>query len=419
MLTDRIRVSLAGLLLAGSGPGAAGTTIVSDVEGLRSAVAAANPGDEIILASGTYTVNGALDITRNGTPAAPIRMRAQSPHSAALHSDTVEAIRINASDWRIDGLVMQGICAVDDDCEHAFHILSRADRLLLSNNRCFDFNAPIKGNGEPIGPGGAYVFADDVVIENSFIYATRPRQTASPVTFVDIVGGQRWIVRGNLIYDFEKAQGNQISYGAFLKGNSSDGLFERNLVICARNFSGGFRLGLSFGGGGTGAQFCEGGDCTTEHRNGRMRNNLILNCSDVGIYLNRAQNTTIDHNTLYATTGIDVRFTASSATLRNNVLSDAIRNRDGGTSTSNGNLTQVDDASMQAWFVNPAAGDFRLSDGSALINRGVASTGVLDDFCGDDRDDGNNDLGAIEYDGELDCVTVLDQTERVFRDGFE
>lgn len=33
--------------------------------------------------------------------------------------------------------------------------------------------------------------------------------------------------------------GDPISYAAFLKGNSRDGLFERNLVVCERASSGG------------------------------------------------------------------------------------------------------------------------------------------------------------------------------------
>ena len=57
-----------------------------------------------------------------------------------------------------DGFVMEGVCADDNACEHAFHILSRADRLVLSNNRLRDFNAPIKANGEPTG-----VFKDNAM----------------------------------------------------------------------------------------------------------------------------------------------------------------------------------------------------------------------------------------------------------------
>jgi high frequency lysogenization protein len=45
-------------------------------------------------------------------------------------------------------------------------------------------------------------------------------------------GGRRWQLRGNFIHDHAKGEGNGVSYAAFLKGNSRDGLIERNLVIC-------------------------------------------------------------------------------------------------------------------------------------------------------------------------------------------
>ena len=414
--------AIALLLVAMTASPAADAVIrpVSDVAGLQAALAVADPGDEIVLAAGTYVVASNLSVNRSGTPAAPIRLRAMPPHGALLRFNLLEGFRIAASDWRFEDLVIEGVCAIDDNCEHAFHLVAAADRTVLRNNRVRDFNAPVKGNGEPVGPGGSYVFPDDVLIEGNHFYGTRARNTANPVTMIDVVGGRRWIVRRNVIYDFQKALGDNITYAAFLKGNSRDGLFERNLVLCSRNFSGGTRLGLSLGGGGTAPQFCEEASCVTEHQNGTLRNNLIVNCSDVGIYLNRAQNTVVDHNTLYATTGVDVRFATSSATVRNNVLTGAIRNRDGGTSTQSGNLANVAPATMQAWFQDPASGDFRALDVATLVNQGVGGTAVVDDYCGDDRDDGLNDIGAVEYDGEADCDTRPDApADPILVDGFE
>lgn len=413
-------VSFAAVMLSQAMPANAIVRPVGDVPGLQAAIALADPGDEIVLAPGTYAVNANLVVNRDGAAGMPIRLRASAPQSALIRFNALEGFKIAASDWRFEDLVIEGACASDDACEHAFHLLAHADRTVLLNNRVRDFNAPVKGNGEPIGPGGTYVFPDDVLIEGNHFYGTRPRATANPVTMIDVVGGRRWIVRRNLIYDFEKALDNTISYAAFLKGNSRDGLFERNLVICSRNFTGGTRLGLSFGGGGTAPQFCEDATCDTEHQNGVMRNNLIINCSDVGIYLNKAQDTLVDHNTLYANTGIDVRFPASSATLRNNALTSAIRNRDGGTSVQSGNLVNVPAATMQQWFLDPANADFGALDVTALVNLGVAGTGVVDDYCGDDRDAGANDIGAIEYDGENDCDTRPGALPGlILRDGFE
>ena len=39
-----------------------------------------------------------------------------------------------------------------------------------------------------------------------------------------------------------------------------------------------------------------------------MRNNIIVDCSDVGIYLNEGKNTKLYNNTVVNTMGIDARF---------------------------------------------------------------------------------------------------------------
>ncbi|MEM1082203.1 MAG: PE-PGRS family protein, partial [Pseudomonadota bacterium] len=206
-----------------------------------------------------------------------------------------------------------------------------------------------------------------------------------------------------------------------LKGNSKDGLIERNLVICERFHSGQTRLGLSFGGGGTSLDsICEDMTCTPEHENGLMRNNIIVNCpSDVGIYLNEAASSEVHHNTLFNTTGIDVRFSASSVDLRNNLLGGEIRNRDGGQSTEGSNFEQVSVDDFQAWFASPAAADFTRVDGSSFVDLGEVVPAVADDYCATLRD-AMPDIGAVEYiSGTLCDTTVPGGSDLVFRNGFE
>ena len=397
---------------------------VSDAAGLVTAIQNAAPGNDIVLAPGTYSVPGNLNASAAGTANAPIRVRASSPHAALIRfggaGGLIEGFRISAPYWRIEDLEIEGVCADDSLCEHAIHVFGDAEFLVVRNNRIRDFNAQIKSNGIP-GPGGAYVFPDDALIEGNTIYDTRVRTTANPVTKLDVVGGRRWIVRANTIYDYVKGQGDMISYAAFLKGNSRNGLFERNLVLCRRALSGGTGLGLSLGGGGTAAAFCEDGDCTTEHQNGILRNNLVLACEDVGIYLNRAAGTLVEHNTLYATTGIDVRFATSSADLRNNLTNGQIRARDGGIVVQSGNLTLVPLATFATWFVQPALADFRLLDGSQLVDLGVPANATTNDYCGNDRDDGMPDVGALEYDADFACTTTVgggSPPDLIFADGF-
>jgi len=151
-----------------------------------------------------------------------------------------------------------------------------------------------------------------------------------------------------------------------------------------------------------------------------MRNNLVLGCSDVGIYLNAAAATGIYANSLYDTVGIDVRFVTSSADLRDNLLSGQIRNRDGGTSTEGSNLEMVALAEWEAWFADPAAADFTLTDGVAIAGAGAPLAAVSDDYCGARRASGAPDLGAVEYSTAAPCVTsIAGGGTELFREGFE
>ena len=272
----------------------------------------------------------------------------------------------------------------------------------MKNGSFVDFNAQIKGNGEEVG--GNYVWPDDVLIEGNNFYDTRPRQTANPVTKIDVVGGQRWRIVANRIADFEKGEGDTVSYAAFLKGNSKDGVMERNLVLCSHQFSGGTRVGLSLGGGGTSPDsICEQGTCTPENRSSILRNNLIVGCSDVGIYLNKAEDARILGNTLYQTSGIDVRFEASTAFLANNLLDGRIRERDGGTATLGRNWAELDLSSV---FVNPAAGDFSLATDPGVVDAGDVHPDLTDDYC-DRRRDARPDGGALEYSSSEACDTTV------------
>lgn len=395
---------------------------VDSAQSLRTAIQNAQPGDDIVIAPGRYVFTDNLSTTTAGTAVAPIRVRAPEPGTAELAFDVqpyAEGFRVSTPHWHFEDLVIIGECASHSACEHAFHLYGNADHAVIRNNRLIDFNAQIKSNGSMVGV--AMAWPDDVLVEGNWFQDTSMRNTANPVTKIDVVGGRRWIVRGNTLIDFGKGGGNGISYGAFLKGNSRDGLFERNLVVCQRHFSGGIRLGLSLGGGGTSPNaICEDASCTPEHQNGTLRNNVIVHCNDVGIYLNSASNTQVSNNTLYVTSGIDVRFGHSSAVIENNLLSGRIRNRDGGSHTAAGNLAEVSTTQFGHWFVEPAAADFRYRDARPLHGQGVNTT-PTDDFCGRARATGPADIGAVAYrDGEP-CDTTLGGggSDRRFFGGFE
>lgn len=164
------------------------------------------------------------------------------------------------------------------------------------------------------------------------------------------------------------------------------------------------RLGLSFGGGGTGPDpICEDGTCDPEHQGGVMRNNIIASCSDVGVYINEGKDVVVEHNTLYDTSGIDARFASTTATIRHNVLMGRIRERDGGTATLTNNLDQLSAADFERIFVDPANLDFTLATRDELLDAATGSV-VTTDYCGRQRDD-VPDLGAVEYSIGPPCDT--------------
>lgn len=380
---------------------------VANVAELEAAIATAAPGDEIVLAPGEYLVPNNLNCVAVGSADQPIIVRAETLGEVQIKFDTLEGFHIQGAHWELSKLDIEGVCADDSDCEHAFHITGDADGTWIHHNRVHEFNAHIKANGTATGPQGERVWPDDVIVEYNEFFNAAVRQTSNPVTLIDVVGGRRWEVRGNYIHDFAKGMGNTTSYAAFLKGNSRDGLFERNLVVCEALHTGQVRLGLSFGGGGSSPDLiCEDQTCTPEHQNGIMRNNIIAKCpSDVGIYVNEGAGSLIYNNTLYQTTGIDMRFESTTGEVRNNLMMGQIRNRDGATANFANNLQMASQADFQAWFGDPDALDFSLVDGAAIVDQGETLAEVIDDYCTNIRDDDAHDLGALEYDDDGTCDT--------------
>lgn len=308
-------------------PGTPVGTLVNDPDALRGAVAHAQPGDVITLAPGTYRfTDRPIDANRPGSADAPIVVRASQPGTVVIEFNLVEGFRVSAPYWRFENLTIRGTCVNDSDCEHAFHVVGAARHFASVNNSIADFNAQFKING--MGDD----FPDDGLIEANTLFDTRVRHTPNPVTPIDLVAANRWTIRANIIKDFAKDEGNFVTYGAFAKGAGSANVFERNLVWCEDQVRGvpGQRVGLSLGGGGTGAEYCRDRKCVVEQQGSTLRSNLIAACSDVGIYLNSAADSRVEDNTLVDTTGIDVRFPTSSARIDGNLVDGPVRARNGG-----------------------------------------------------------------------------------------
>jgi parallel beta-helix repeat protein len=379
--------------------------IVNNAEEFLAALLAAQAGDVIALQPGTYTITKKrLHVSDGGTAGHPVIVQAEKLGQVFLELDTYEGFYIDSPYWAFENLDIKGTCGSDDDCNHAFHIVGSGRGFVLRNSRIHEFNSPIKANAFRNG-SGEKIYPDGILLEANSFYNARARRTSSPVSFIDVVGVNHFIVSNNLIADFQKDGGDHISYGAQIKGNSASGVFEKNLVVCEYVITGGVRVGLSLGGGGSGKEFFRDNRTEFEHTNGMVRNNIVMYCSDVGLYLNKAKGTKVLNNTFYETTGIDVRFPESTALVVNNLVSGRIWDRNGGTSVRRNNLVRSVNGwpfnllnGFRDWFVNPAAGNFavKAGQGKDIVDRGEATGLVWDDFCGNARDP-HPDIGAIEY----------------------
>ena len=315
-----------GAQAATAAPGAGGSVLAASAAQVRAAIAGAAPGDQIVLLPGTYRFDGKLAVERAGSPAQPITLRAIQPGTVLIEFDTVEGFVVKAPWWRFENLTIRGVCKRHDDCEHAFHVVGAASDFIARNNVVSDFNAHFKINGSE----GR--FPDRGLIEGNTLSNATVRDTGNPVVPIDLVAASGWTIRRNLISDFVKGGGNQVSYGGFAKGGGANNTFEQNIVWCERRLHGspGQRVGLSLGGGATGAPFCRDGRCIVEQEQSVIRANLIASCSDDGIYLNSAARSSVVHNSLLDTSGISVRFAGSSADVEGNLVDGAIRSRNDG-----------------------------------------------------------------------------------------
>jgi len=300
------------------------TRTVASTEALRAAMAQAVPGDIIVLAPGRYRIEGgSLAASQPGTAQAAITVRGGK--DSVLEANVTEAIAVSAPYWRFEGLNLRGVCPHNGDCEHGLHIVGGAHHTSIVGNVLSDFNAHIKINGNAAG------FPDYGLIEGNRLDNSAVRATESAVTPIDLVAASGWVIRANLIRDFIKAGGDKISYGAYAKGAGAGTLFERNVVWCEDRLQGqaGYRVGLSFGGGGSGAQYCRDRKCIVEQEGGIMRANVVASCTDDGVYLNNAARSVVANNWVIGTNGVSVRYAGSSADFQNNVIEGRVRSREG------------------------------------------------------------------------------------------
>ncbi len=309
---------------------------VDSPQAIRQALLQAKSGTRIVVAPGLYPFSLKMRLGSDGRSDAPIVLSAEEPGTVWFQFGQVEGILVDRPYWTFENLDIRGVCKRHDDCEHAFHVVGRAAFTTIRNNRITDFNAHIKVNGYDGN------WPDHGMLAHSTLTNTSARATTKPVVPFDLVGANHWRVQDNLVSNFVKRDGNRVSYGLFMKGASEGGRIERNLVICTPNDVSrpGARVGISFGGGGTGPASCRDGTCKAyEHRLGLAANNIVAHCNDTGLDVNQSNQIVLAHNTLINTSGVATRGTLAQARLYGNLYEGVAGARDGSRITAEFNET--------------------------------------------------------------------------------
>jgi len=384
---------------------------VSDVGGLTSAIAAAQPGDEILVAPGAYTITD-IPCTNSGTSAQPIVVRAATPLASQLRMAGTNGFTVSGAYWRFDGFDVLGVCGVDAQCEHAFHVVGAADGFALVNSRLVDLNSPIEVDPQQIG--AAWVSPNQGFLAGNDVHDTRARDTATPVAKISIAAGDGWVVSANYVHDFQRADGAD-ARGVVLAGGGHGGILERNLVVCTHDWvpaKGSLAVGLSVGGGGTPPQACApafdaGVPCAVEHTGAILRNDVVVACSDLGVAILRGAASSVWFDTIIDTGGVEASELATTGEARGLVMGGAIRTTQGASFVDADNFENVSPNQFLLMYRSPLDGDLRAaSPGSValLVGKGPTIAQVTDDYCARAR--------AVPYDmGALqaslgDCDTV-------------
>ncbi len=371
---------------------------VSTYAQLVAACQSAQPGDTIVLAAGTYTISGASRIMITNRPG-PVLLRGASgnPDDVIIEGQGQDnsAVQMvfnldNCPDWTFRDLTTRR------SYYHGFKFDRASTNCRLIRVVMRDHGeSGVKGTSDP----AAAVYPDGLLIDSCDIgFTSTNGGTRSVVEGVDGVGVNDWIIRNSRFVNVQK--GGAPAYAIFTKGNSS------NTIIEGNRFENCF-IGASFGGGGTGAQYFRDNDQTYEHRNGIIRNNIIMRCTDAGVYINKGMNCRVYNNTLFeCELTIQLRFVQSTGYVSNNLVKRSVSNpsepvvrlRDGATFLAN----QANLAATNADFV-AATGTYsqlnlRLANTSPAIDAGVdLGSDVPVDFEGQPRPAGSSyDVGADE-----------------------
>lgn len=418
-----------GLYEPDDGPGHEGGTVVpvcSEAE-ILAAIANAASGDVITVCPGTFAFNQLISVDADGTDAARIFLRAETPGTVTFNLSHIENFKLRGKFWIFENITFVGDCADASGCEHAFHIVADADDVIFRNNEVVNFASHVKLNGEFVGQDPVKSFPDRTWFIGNFWHNTRYVDNDAPHNILNLDGGKDHVVRGNIFADYSAPVSLPKSASAvYPKASTLRILIEQNLIVCEKaRTEGETNRGIQLGDGAP-ASICDGdgdqdgnGDCVENGQNqaALVRNNIVMGCnnggSSAGIMVNSDRESRIFHNTVYDAEPRNAVFYEGhpdhATPFRFGILENGFNTSYAKRPLDEANNVVPSHAEMNTLFVAPASGDFSLADGATLLEQNASDPAVPHDFCGYPRGD-MADLGAIEYSTTHEgtpCATIV------------
>jgi hypothetical protein len=359
---------------------------VSTAEELAAAVGGAREGDVILLADGTYRVGRFLKL--DNVKGVTIRGASSDPAKVILRGGGFDTVRRGDDILRIghcEGITIAYVTFAD--C-HAYGLKVEAEHSPKNVHiyNCHFLNIGTRGlkgstAQRTVAVGGSVRHCH---FENNKVPPKDWQFGGNYISAIDMMSLEDWTIADNTFVNIKGSSGGGRA-AIFVWVRSRRFVVERNRILnCDR--------GIAFGNPSGSSNYAEG---ILHVYDSVCRNNAIVAGADAGIELAWVDGVKVYHNTVWRQDGrgrgIRCIEKIHNVELANNLIRGALLLAGG--ETSRNNLA----GAMEGWFVDPAAGDLRLTSRAAeAMDKSAMLPEVPNDFHGRPRGE-RPDLGAFEY----------------------
>lgn len=318
-------------------------------------------GDTLLIAPGEYTIGSDVTVGQAGREGASVVIRAAEKNTVTLRAGGGDQMILIDKKY----LVFENIKFDGMSTSHCLHIKPGGGHLVVRNctfvgtiDKDVKSSAPANGATLPVDDPQ---WQDYQLYENCEAYPGAGNTSAGGM--LNINGPDYVTARGNYIHDFK----GDALYCMFVKAGGRYPLFENNIIHdCI--------VGISFGGGRTGAEYRRRD--TVEALDGICRNNVLVDMDDAGLHCNFAKDCKFINNTCINMWGIQNQYSTNIAATNNILMGGSFR----GTFVQTTNYVNAYNA---AWFWDPAARNYRIkSTATGLVGQGTADVDCQVDFLG-------------------------------------